>query len=74
MYAAIRENYGGRVALATDFMVINVTKDEIVTRDAIVSEHAWPNKSEHDDFGKAERKSRPNMPEWIREKQVFPKF
>ena len=74
MYAAIRENYDGRVALATDFMVINVTKDEIVTRDAIVSAHAWPNKSEHDDFGKAERKSRPKMPEWIREKQVFPKF
>ena len=32
--------------------MVNVTKDEIVTRDAIVSEHAWPNKSEHDDFGK----------------------
>ena len=74
MYAAIRENYAGRLALATAFMVINVTKDEIVTRDAIVSEHAWPNKAEHDDFGEAERKTRPNMPEWIREKQVFPKF
>jgi|TARA_Y100000814_G_scaffold92716_1_gene63707 ribonuclease Z len=74
MYAAIRENYDGRVALATDFMVINVTKEEIVTRNAIVSEHAWPNKSEHDDFGKAERKTRPSMPDWIREKQVFPKF
>ena len=60
MYAAIRENYEGRVALATDFMVINVTKDEIVTRDAIVQAR-WPNKSEHDDFGSG-HKTRPTCP------------
>lgn len=74
MYAAIRENYSGRLALATDFIVINVTAEELVTRNAIVSEHAWPNKSEHDGFGEAERKTRPEMSKWLSERQVFPKF
>ena len=74
MEAAIREHWKGRLALATDFLVVNVTKDEIVTRDAIVTAHAWPNKSQHEGFGTAERKPRMPISDWLREKQVFPKF
>jgi ribonuclease Z len=46
--AKVREHYQGPLAMATDFMVVNVTKDEIVTRMAEVSEHVWPNKKKHD--------------------------
>ncbi len=74
MDAAIRQHYSGRLALATDFLVVNVTKDEIITRDAIVTDHAWPNKSKHDGFGEAKRTTRPEMSKFLSERQVFPKF
>ena len=55
-------------------MVINVTAEHVVTRMARVSEHVWPNKARHEGFGKAERKERMVMSDWLRETQVFPKF
>lgn len=74
MEAEIRKHWQGRLALATDFMVINVTAEHVVTRMARVSEHVWPNKARHGGFGKAERKERMVMSDWLRETQVFPKF
>ena len=37
----IRTTYGGPLSLAEDFMVWNVTKDDITVRMAIVEEHTW---------------------------------
>ena len=74
MVAEVRKHYTGRLVLATDFLVVNVTKDQIVTRQAVVSDHVWPNKSEHEGFATAERKPRMVMSKWLSEKQIFPKF
>ena len=41
VYERIRKTYDGPLDLAEDFMVWNVTKDEITTRMAIVEEHTW---------------------------------
>jgi ribonuclease Z len=41
VYERIRTTYGGPLSLAEDFMVWNITKDEIRTRMAIVEEHTW---------------------------------
>ncbi len=38
----IRKTYDGPLSLATDYMVWNVTKDEIRVRMAVVNEDAWP--------------------------------
>ncbi len=38
----IRQTYTGPVALATDYMVFNVTKDDIRVRMAIADEDVWP--------------------------------
>lgn len=72
--AAIRTNYDGRLALATDFLVVNATPDDILVRNAVVTDHAWPNKARHKNFGTAERKPRPKMSRWLADKQYFPKF
>jgi len=40
--AAVRSTYGGPLALATDYMVINVTKDDIRVRMAVIDEDIWP--------------------------------
>ncbi len=69
----VRRHYSGPLALATDFMVVNVTKDNIATRIAEVTAHAWPNKSKHEGFGTAERKPMMQMSDWLREAQLFPK-
>jgi ribonuclease Z len=37
----IRTTYGGPLSLAEDFMVWNITKDEIITRMAVVEEATW---------------------------------
>ncbi len=73
MYNLVRRHYDGPLALATDFMVINVTKEAIVTRMAEVTDHAWPNKANHDGFGMAERKPMMQISDWLREAQLFPK-
>jgi ribonuclease Z len=41
IYARISKTYDGPLSLAEDFMVWNVTKDEIRVRMAIVEEHTW---------------------------------
>jgi ribonuclease Z len=41
VYARIHKTYNGPLSLAEDFMVWNVTKDEIRTRMAIVQEETW---------------------------------
>ena len=38
----IRQTYNGPVSLATDYMVWNVTKDDIRVRMAVVNEDVWP--------------------------------
>ena len=38
----IRRSYDGLLALATDYMVLNVTKDDIRVRMAVVDEDIWP--------------------------------
>ena len=70
----VREHYNGQLAMAPDFMVVNVTKDQIVTRMTEFSEHVWPNKSKHEGFGKAERKKMTELSPWLKEAQLFPKF
>jgi ribonuclease Z len=42
VYERIRRTYDGELSLAEDYMVWNVTKDEIRTRMAVVSEEVWP--------------------------------
>ena len=41
VYERIRKTYDGPVDLAEDFMVWNVTKDDIRMRMAVVEEHTW---------------------------------
>ena len=38
----IRRTYDGPLALATDYMVFNVTRDDIKVRMAVVDEDIWP--------------------------------
>ena len=40
--AGVRELYDGPLAMATDYMVFNVTKDDIRVRMAAVDEEIWP--------------------------------
>lgn len=42
VYEQIRETYDGPLALATDLIVFNVSKDEIKVREAIVNPNTWP--------------------------------
>ena len=42
VYEQIRETYAGPLALATDMLVFNVTKDNIGVREAIVNPSTWP--------------------------------
>ena len=73
MLEKVREHYKGPLAMATDFMVVNVTKDQIVTRMAEVSDHVWPNKSKHEGFAEAKRSAPMPMSDWLKNQQLFPK-
>ncbi len=42
VYEQIRETYQGPLAMATDLLVFNVTKDDIQVREAIVNPSTWP--------------------------------
>ena len=42
MLEEIRRTYSGPLALATDYMVFNVTKDDIQVRMAAIDEDIWP--------------------------------
>jgi len=39
---AVRRTYDGPLALATDYMVFNITKDDIKVRMAVIDEDIWP--------------------------------
>lgn len=41
----VRTTYRGPLSLANDYMVWNITKDEIKTRMTVVDEHTWPQPS-----------------------------
>ncbi|MBN9082401.1 MAG: MBL fold metallo-hydrolase [Rhizobiales bacterium] len=70
----VRQHYDGRLVLAQDMMVFNVTRDDIAVRMAVTAEHVWPNKEKHDGFRAAERVERVKMSSWLSERQIFPKF
>lgn len=72
--AAIRKHYQGPLALAKDFMVFNVTRENIAVRMAVTSSHTWPNKEFHEEFRRAPRKQRMKMSAWLAQRQLFPKF
>jgi ribonuclease Z len=40
--SGMRSTYDGPVTLATDYLVWNVTKDDIKVREVVVNENAWP--------------------------------
>jgi ribonuclease Z len=42
---AIRQTYDGPLAISVDYMVFNVTRDEIRTRMAVIDEDIWPQPS-----------------------------
>lgn len=42
MLADIRKTYDGPLALATDYMVFNVTRDDVRVRMAAIDEDVWP--------------------------------
>jgi ribonuclease Z len=44
MLEQVRKTYTGPLAMATDYMVFNVTKDDIRVRMAAVDEEIWPSK------------------------------
>jgi ribonuclease Z len=74
MERAVRKHYQGRLALAQDLMVINVTPDDIRVRLAVTPTHVWPNKEHHEGFRAASVRARPQMSRWLADKQLFPKF
>jgi ribonuclease Z len=42
MLEQVRRTYGGPLAMATDYMVFNVTREDIRVRMAAVDEEIWP--------------------------------
>jgi len=71
----IREHYDGRLALAQDLMVFNVTPEDVCVRLAITATHVWPNTARHENFRAAPRtKPNPKMSRWLADQQLFPKF
>lgn len=72
--SAIRQHYKGPLMLAKDFMTINLTQEQIVTRMAHTSSHTWPNKEHHEAFRQAPRNERMKMSTWLSDRQIFPKF
>ncbi len=70
----IRLHYSGKLALAQDLMVFNITTEDIVVRKAVTADHVWPNKERHDGFRGAARSERIQMSRWLADRQIFPKF
>jgi ribonuclease Z len=70
----VRQHYSGRLTLARDMMVFNVTPHEIGVRMAVTAEHVWPNKERHEGFRAADRVERVKMSRWLADRQIFPKF
>jgi ribonuclease Z len=65
----IRQTYDGPVELAIDYMVFNVTKDEIRTRMAVVDEAVWPQPSIYPPLA-ADPKDRVGFSDYIFEGRV----
>jgi ribonuclease Z len=65
----IRQTYDGPVELAIDYMVFNVTKDEIRTRMAVVDEAVWPQPSIYPPLA-ADPKDRVGFSDYIVEGRV----
>ena len=42
VYDEVRQTYTGPLALATDYMVFNVTKEDVKVRMAVIDEDIWP--------------------------------
>ena len=70
----VRLHYQGPLSLAQDFMVFNVTKENIRVRMAVVPDRVWPNKSRHAAFRAGSRRARLTMSRWLADKQLFQKF
>ncbi len=73
MESHIRQAWKGPLALAQDLMVINVTREQIVTRMAATSRHVWPKKIDLEAIRRAPRGNRMEMSGWLSESQLFPK-
>lgn len=72
---AVRKHYDGPLAFARDFTVINVTREAVTTRQAVVSDETWPNKEFHGEgFRKLPRGEKLQMSRWLADRQLFPKF
>lgn len=69
----VRKAYDGPLDLARDLMVWTVTPDEIVTRMAVVTDHAWPNTEDHAGFRAAKRAERPKMSAFLSDAMLYPK-
>jgi ribonuclease Z len=70
----VRRRYSGKLALARDLMVFNVTRESILVRMAVTADHVWPNKARHHEFRSAKRDERIQMSRWLADRQIFPKF
>ena len=60
VYDGVRQTYDGPLALATDYMVFNITRDDVKVRMAVIDEEIWPlpptrpkvtNKEEQNSYG-----------------------
>jgi ribonuclease Z len=72
----IRKSYDGRLALAQDLMVFNVTPDEVYVRLAVTATHVWPNTAGHAHGFRSAPRTKPaaKMSRWLADQQLFPKF
>jgi ribonuclease Z len=63
---AIEDSYRGRLVLAHDMMVFNVTAERITVRQAAVPENTWPPLADKKKFSEAERGISTPMSEWLK--------
>jgi len=71
-FEGLREEYDGPVVLAEDLMVINVTKEQIVSRMAETNPLAWPAHQPKSGREQAElaSPSEAKMPDWLTETRI----
>ncbi len=74
-FAGLRETYDKPVVLAEDLMVINVTKEQIVSRMAETNPLAWPAHQPKSGREQAElaSPSEAKVPDWLSETRIEPK-
>lgn len=68
----LRSTWKGPAALAEDLMVMNVDKDNILVRKAVVPDLAWPVPSHRHGQKRPpmERHKAPQMPQWLRDAEI----